>query len=390
MLNDTITKNLIGIKDIIIKEIHGDDEMINIIIEMPKKEHKCPVCEAATDFIHDYRTQKVKDLPSFGKNVILILRKRRYRCRQCNKRFYEENSFLPRYHRMTSRLCAFVIHKLREVYSFTSVAKEVNLSVSTVIRIFDLVKYTNAAMPKVLSIDEFKGNTGVQKYQCILTDPADKRVLDVLPTRKKEDLMNYFSKFERTATTHFVSDMWDTYADIHKICFKRSSFIIDKYHFIRQVIWAFEAVRKEEQKKFSAYRRKYFKRNRILLNKRYKYLTEDEKEQVNQMLSASSRLLCAYSLKENFYEFTDCKTRNEAQKQLSAWIVFAQNSQLERFIICALTFQNWSEGILNSFSYPYTNGYTEGCNNKIKVLKRNAYGYRNFTRFRNRILHIFA
>ena len=41
------------------------------------------------------------------------------------------------------------------------------------------------------------------------------------------------------------------------------------------------------------------------------------------------------------------------------------------------------------FDYPYTNGFTEGCNNKIKVLKRNTYGYRNFERFRKRILHMF-
>ena len=47
-------------------------------------------------------------------------------------------------------------------------------------------------------------------------------------------------------------------------------------------------------------------------------------------------------------------------------------------------------GTLNSFSSTITNGFTEGCNNKIKVLKRNAYGYRNFNRFRNRILHIFS
>ncbi len=62
--------------------------------------------------------------------------------------------------------------------------------------------------------------------------------------------MLYFNTFERTIITHFVSDMWDPYIDIHKICFKHSVAIIDKYHFIRQVIWAFEAVRKEEQKNF--------------------------------------------------------------------------------------------------------------------------------------------
>ncbi len=52
-------------------------------------------------------------------------------------------------------------------------------------------------------------------------------------------------------------------------------------------------------------------------------------------------------------------------------------------------FRNWSDEIINIFTYGYSNGFTEGCNNKIKVLKRISYGMRNFKRFRIRILHIF-
>ena len=54
-----------------------------------------------------------------------------------------------------------------------------------------------------------------------------------------------------------------------------------------------------------------------------------------------------------------------------------------------VTIMNWGKSILNTFDYPYTNGFTEGCNNKIKVLKRNTDGYQNFERFRKRILHMF-
>ena len=54
------------------------------------------------------------------------------------------------------------------------------------------------------------------------------------------------------------------------------------------------------------------------------------------------------------------------------------------------TIIHWQDYILNSFECPYTNGYTEGVNNKIKVLKRNAYGVRNFKRFKNRILHMMT
>ena len=78
---------------------------------------------------------------------------------------------------------------------------------------------------------------------------------------------------------------------------------------------------------------------------------------------------------------------NTAKERLTKWIIYAEYSGLPRFVTAAQTMNNWIGGILNSFTIPYTNGYTEGINNKIKVLKHNAYGYRNFKRFRSRILH---
>ena len=98
---------------------------------------------------------------------------------------------------MTSRLVAFVIDKLRSERSFTSVAGEVNLSVSTVIRIFDVINYPRGDLSAALSIDEFKGNTAGEKYQCILTDPVNKLVLDILPERYKPYLTRYFKQFSK-------------------------------------------------------------------------------------------------------------------------------------------------------------------------------------------------
>ena len=290
---------------------------------------------------------------------------------------------------MTNRLSAYIIDKLRDVRSYSSVAREVNLSVTTVIRVFDLVGYSPTELPQVLSIDEFKGNTNREKYQCIITDPVNKRIIDILPTRYKHDLVRYFKRFDKTKTTHFVSDMWSTYSDISSTFFKNATYIIDKYHYIRQVIWAFEAVRKETQKRFSKSHRIYFKRSKSLLIKHYDNLSIDEQKQVMVMLSVDVNLSNAYFLKEQFFTILHCKNSSDAKQMLSIWIRDAQNCGLKRFSDCANTFTNWSNAILNSFDCPYTNGFTEGCNNKIKVLKRNAYGYRNFSRFRNRILHIF-
>ena len=273
--------------------------------------------------------------------------------------------------------------------SFTSVAKEVNLSVSTVIRMFDVIGSPKVSMPKVLSIDEFKGNAGKEKYQCIITDPENSTILDILPTRHKNDLICYFKKFDRSKTKYFVSDMWSAYEDISKTFFKQATFVVDKYHFIRQVTWAFEKVRKEEQQRFSKTRRIYFKRSKRLLTKRFCNLSTEEMHQVFVMLDASEKLKQSYWLKESYYEFLNAPNSSEAKKLLSAWINTAGNSKIEAFVKCSDTMVNWSKGILNSFDCTYTNGFTEGVNNKIKVIKRNAYGYRNFERFRKRILHIF-
>lgn len=185
-----------------------------------------------------------------------------------------------------------ILSRLANVRSFISVAREVNLSVSTVIRVFDCINYGKPKrLPEMVSIDEFKGNTNGEKYQCILTDPVQHRILDILPTRYSHDLTAYFKQTDRRQTKYFVSDMWSTYAGIAQTYFSNTSYVIDKYHYIRQVFWAFEAVRKEEQKQFSKTRRIHFKHSRTLLNKRYKFLTPEQQQEVDLILYDSSCLI---------------------------------------------------------------------------------------------------
>ncbi len=212
-------------------------EIKYIYIELERKEHICPCCGAKTNVIHDYRNQPIKDIVAFGKNVVLILRKRRYRC-SCGKRFAEHNSFVPRYYRMTSRLIAHILNKLSDERSFSSVARECNMSVSTVIRIFDCISDPKPKiMPEAVGIDKFKRNTNGEKYQCILTDLSNGKVIDIMPTRFESDLCTYFKSTDRSKVKYFVSDMWTTYSQIAKTYFKNSVYVVDKYHWIRQVIW---------------------------------------------------------------------------------------------------------------------------------------------------------
>lgn len=393
MLSSNYTKDLLNLQDVnIIKVQHLESETL-IYTQLLVKPHVCPCCSHETTYIHDYRIRKIKDISAFGKHVTLIHNHRRYVCKHCGKRFAEHNPFVPKYYRVTSRLINEIFKKTESERSFTSIAKDVNLSVSTVIRFFDILSYSAPKeLPKVLSIDEFKGNTDKEKYQVIITNPADGTVLDILPDRKQCHLISYFkqwSRDERSAVKFFVSDMWKPYSELSEIYFKQAVQLVDKYHYIRQVIWAFERVRKRIQKQYGKENRLLFKNSKRILTMRKSKLNPEQSERVEYLLYFSTDLQCAYYLKELFYEILDNTDCTNGKKLLSQWILIAQNSRLKDYQDCASTFVNWAKPIFNTFDYPYTNGFTEGCNNKIKVLKRNAYGYRNFDRFRKRILHMF-
>ena len=391
MLALNYTQEILNLQDVSVEKVENLKKIQRIYIKLGRKVVNCPCCEAETSKIHDYRTQIVKDCEAFGKKIELVLKKRRYVCTCCNKRFSEPNTFLPKYHRMTSRLIGTVIEKLSDERSFTSVARETGLSVSTVIRIFDRIKYpTLKTCPSVLSIDEFKGNTGGEKFNVILCDPKSKKVLDILPERKESYLIKYFKQTDRSRVEYFVSDMWKTYSEIATNFFKDATFLVDKYHWIRQTIWAFEAVRKEAQKHLKADVRKYFKRSRSLLIKRYDSLEPEEKQAVNTMLWYSDEMCEAHSIKEWFFKVLDTKDISKMKQDFKNWLNSVDTTDLKPFKRCVNTYFNWKKGIFNSLETPFTNGFTEGCNNKIKVLKRNAYGYRRFDRFRNRILHMFS
>ena len=391
MLYPNYTEELIGLKDLFIKSVNREHNKICIHAEMYHRINKCPSCGQLTSKVHDYRAQKIKDISAFGETTVIYLRKRRHVCPLCGKKFYEEVSFLPKYYRMTGRLAACVIDSLKETRSMKGVAKGANISQSTVARIFDHVGYSSKELPRVLSIDEFRGNAGGEKFQCIVTDPENKRVVDVLPNRKSEDLTGYFLKFkDRKKVQYFVIDMSGPYKCLAQRLFPRAKIIADRYHVVRQVIWAFENVRKAEQAKFHDCRRKFFKRSRKLLLKKPSALSPEEAAQVGAMLDVSERLRQAYRMKSEFHKLMECKSREEAKKQLGIWNMMATGYDLPEFQACTKTFINWQDEILNSFDYPYTNGFTEGVNNKIKVIKRNSFGVRNFKRFRNRILHVMV
>lgn len=386
MLEQDYIAKIVDLEDVIITKVEKDEGELHFYVELPVCDHVCPCCGQNTSYIHDYREQVIKDIP-LGRKTYIHLRKRRYVCRHCKKRFYEKNPFLARYHRTTTRLVAAVITAFRKLQPAKEIASQYNLSNTTALRYFDLVKYRCAKLPQVLSIDEFKGNAGGEKYQCILTDAEKKKIVDILPNRFEEDLIRYFKHFpNRNDVEYFITDMNPHFKAVAQICFPKATIVADRYHVIRQVIWAMEKVRKAEQKLLSEKFRKYFKRSKYLLNKPLSKLSEEEKERLSLMLEIAPRLAHAYRLK-NYFLLVMHSDPDDAPKLLSDWLVMAENFNFKEFESCISAYHNWASEILNSIRLPWSNGFTEGCNNKTKVLKRVCFGVQNFERFRNRILH---
>ena len=244
-------------------------------------------------------------------------------------------------------------------------------------------------LPKVLSIDEFRGNTGGEKFQGILTSPLDKKIFDVLPSCKEREIYEYlhgYSKEERAKVMYFISDMKKDYIRIAKQLFPNATLVTDKFHVVRYCTWALENVRKRVQKELLPEDRKYFKRSRTLLLKHMRDLSDEGKLAVERMLTVNTDLNDAYLLKEKFYEFMDSKSKDEARKRLKEFRMYAYAANLAEFEALMRVLQNWQEYILNAFDCHYSNGFTEGCNNKIKVIKRIAFGYRSFNNLRQRIM----
>ena len=133
------SKAFLDLKDVFVKNVIQEDSFLKVFIETKPSEQTCPCCGCKTKRVHDYRIQEIDDTPFQGKTVILVLRKRRYLCSSCGKRFLEHYSFLPSYHRRTRRLAFYVIFLLRQTFSLKQVSILTGVSVPTICRLLDTI-----------------------------------------------------------------------------------------------------------------------------------------------------------------------------------------------------------------------------------------------------------
>ena len=384
-------RNLLDLKGVIVKKVRYKKNFVKIHIELPVREQSCPHCKSKTTKIKDYRTQIIKDIPIRFKTTLLSYRKRRYQCKECGKTFYEKAHFLPKRARKTTRVTEFIVDRLKTKQSMKDIARDADVSINTVSRLLPSLAVSAKHLPEVLCIDEFKGNAGHYKYQVSLMDGKTRKPIDIIECRYKTHLLDYFNKFsiqDRKKVKYVVTDLWKTYKDLANTYFPNAKVVADKFHFVRYITEAVDTVRKQVQGKLPQTERKYFKHSRKLLLSRYDNLKEEkQKEALNYILiNYSEDLRIVYREKEEMLKIVQMENKKQAIERLNAWIKRNLESDILALKGCAQTYFNWITEIRNALEVPYSNGPMEGYNNKIKTLKRIAFGFRNFTHFKARIL----
>ena len=391
-MHSNCIKNLLNLKGVILKSIKNLENNVEINIELPIKEHTCPCCGTKTTKVHDYYTQPITDIPIQFKPTKIIYKKRRYECPNCGKSFYEDNSIVNKYARKTIRLAGYIVNELRSLNSISNISKKTNVDTGYISRMLPYLAVTNTHLPKVLCIDEFKGNSGNFKYQVALIDGETHDVVDILECRHKHALCEYFKKFPKEQldnVKYFVTDLWETYKDISFTYFRKAKIVADHFHWARYACDVVNNIRIEVQKNLPTKERKYFKHSRKLLLSRSCNIKKDElKDELSYILiNYSEKLRITYREKEEILDILHSADNSEVKiKKFSEWIKRNLESDIPQLKECAKTYQHWYVEIKNSLQVPYSNGATEGFNNKIKVLKRVCFGIRNFTNFKARIM----
>lgn len=398
------------------EERKEDKKMIKIIhVESKNKKEKCPKCGNYTNSIHDKLSPiELKYLKIVEYDCKINIIKKRFICHNCNKRFTEEVDLNQKGKTISRKLEQKILKDLLDYnLSIKYIGESNNVSSDSVRKILEnaMSKYPEHVinLPRVISFDEFKADTNEGKYAFILNDPIHKKAMDILPSRKKEYLNQYFTYCEnRHSVEYVVSDMYEPYLLVTQIMFPKAKYVVDRFHYTRYVMDALDKVRIRLQKEYGynskEYRMLKNKKNVTLLRKysndvdwwtytkRYKnkhmvdILKYDLRE---QLLGISKEIKDTYLLKELFLDVVHSTTYEYAEIEFREWIETVKNYGINEMIDASKTIENWLPYIVNSFiDERFSNGFTEGLNNKIKVIKRVAFGYRNFRFFRLRLMYI--
>lgn len=366
-----------------------DNDSILIVLKRTGKTGKCPVCGKRCRDIHKKRKRRIRDLDLAGSRAYVWFSYFDIVC-SCGYEGVEELDFVESYSRFTKRFEEKVI-TFCEVMCIKDVAKELRVGWETVKNIDkrNARKYVadlEYVSPKQIGVDEIAYEKG-HKYLTVVRDVDLEKVIWVGKGRKRETLDLFFKELgiEKSWNIHVaVCDMWDAYISSIQAN-TNASIVFDKFHIAKVVNEAVDKVRRKEFAKADLQERKNMKHKRFLILSRQKNLKSEKTEQLNQLLEQNNTLYESYILKEQILDILDSEKQG-AKIRLNTWLKNVFSTGIDQLQQVAKRICNYLYGIYNYFDHKITNAQSEGFNNKINIIKRRAYGFKDIEYFKLKIL----
>lgn len=364
-----------------------------------KKKFVCSGCgEVHKIGEHGIEESIVEDLPIFEKRVYLHIVKRRYKCPADKSTRIEEISWLKKWSRVTKRF-AGQVNRLTAITTNQEAGWFFGLDDETVYRIDKEMleaQYNAKLIPPPAAVNLSVDEVSYKKYHRYLTNVVDvdeKAVIWNDKGRKTEILDKYYAGIGEENCKRIESVALDgarTFISSTNKYAVNATIVYDKFHITQKLNWAVDMTRKQELRTARKENNNELIdltncKQRFILLKKKSNLTDNQAHYLQRLCEINKPIYKAMLLKESFLKVYDCQSPEEAQSYLESWIKDALSSAIETFKIIAASFRDKLQYIVNWFKKKISSAISEGINNKIKRLKRMAYGYRDVEYFKLKI-----
>jgi transposase len=357
----------------------------------------CPHCGNLSNSVHQDHWYRVRDLAMTDYNVFLNVNRRRFRCKHCDRVFSEELDFVKKRRTYTRRLADKVVKEVLET-DVVNAGKRNRMSpaeIETILKELeeDLLKEKPTDLKK-LGIDEITHLKGGKNYAAVLVDLEKRKPIALLEKRNKEVIAKYLLELGLDILNQIEEvsiDLWVPYKSVVEELIPKAQVVADRFHVMKQINEELDSRRKSEKRRIEKIKNSSKRKQELEgithskypLLKKKENLSDNEKEKLEEVRKVAPELMKMYEEKEKLREIFDSNiTRDEAFDKMVEWT----ESSHKYFPKSCQTIKRWIDEILSYFDNRTTQGVVEGINQKIKLIKRRAYGLTNFDNFRRRVL----
>ena len=357
-----------------------------IILHVQTKERikTCPKCGKRHFVKNGYRLRDFVGLPIGGKRVIIRMKVQRYKCMDCDFDQQERIPFATGSRSYTHRFAKYVVDLLRGM-TLQDVSNHLGVSWDTVKEIHStyLERHYSPPSPEGvenIGIDEFAVRKG-HVYKTIVVDLDSGRILYVGDGKGADALAGFWKKVKRKGIRirHVATDLSAAFiASVMENC-PEAALVFDHFHVVKLMNEKLDDIRRKAYSmEKDVNRRKVLKGTRyLLLGNGADIFDKQYKTRLDNALAMNEPLSKAYYLKEQLREIWMQPMKSMAEEVLDDWVRQAEQSKIPQLVKMAVTMKAYRRGILAWYDCHLSTGKVEGINNKIKVMKRNAYGFRD-------------